>query len=102
MSGIECPICFAAVSEGRCWGCGAPPELAEANTARIPRCCPTHRLATFDAIGELLARDAQAAVLDMVSEGWPLADAAASYRRWVLEQIHLAVDVGCLLAESLT
>lgn len=100
MRAAECPICFAEVSQGRCWGCGTPPEVAEANPTRIPRCCTRHRLDAFDAIGELLARDAQAAVIEMVKDGWPTADAVTSYRRWALEQMHLAIDVGCLLAEG--
>lgn len=98
----ECPVCNAEQSGGRCWGCGTPPEVAEAVRFRVPKCCVRHRLAFFDTLGEMLALDAHTTVVEMVGDGFGISDARDSYKRWVLDQLGNAIDAGALFAEAAT
>lgn len=66
--------------------------------ARIPRCCPAHRMAALDAIGELIAVDALGHIVraapDFHAAGAHLTDFAESYKRWLLARVADAIDVG--------
>lgn len=67
---------------------------------RVPRCCPEHRMAVLDLIGEMLAIDAYDSVTEMVREGWPVPAAVEAYRRWILDRLTMAIDAGALFAEG--
>lgn len=65
---------------------------------RLPRCCPQHRLNSFEVLAWLLALDAEATVAEMVAQGWAVADARDAYHGWVAEQVTVAVEVGVTFA----